>query len=370
MKIGVKTTDLVKSFGQLTVVDHFSLNVEEGQLVTLLGPSGCGKTTILRMIAGLLDPDEGEITIGGQEVFSRFHGVNVPAEKRDIGMVFQSYAIWPHYKVFENIAFPLKIRRAFSKAEIQEKVDNVLSLVKMQHLADRYPGELSGGQQQRVALARALVYSPWLLLLDEPLANLDAQVRESVRFEIKELQKKTKVTTIYVTHDQAEAMVLSDNVVVIENGILVQQGPPTEIYCSPKSKFVAGFIGMSNFISGEISKVEEGCPIVRIHGGKEVRCGELAATGLDLGEPVLLCIRPEDFELHLELPEEDGDVWKAKVKNVAFLGNIVMYWVEVAGNTLRVQGHPYFEIDRQGDDIFLSIRHDQIKLIKEPTFEK
>lgn len=366
MKTIVKAVDLVKSFGETAVVNHFDLNVEEGQLITLLGPSGCGKTTILRMIAGLLDPDGGEISIGDQLVFSRPQKLNIPVEKRGIGMVFQSYAIWPHYTVFGNVAFPLKIRRKFSKAEIRHKVNDVLSLLKMDHLADRFPGELSGGQQQRVALARALVYSPSLLLLDEPLANLDAQVRESVRFEVKKLQKQTKVTTIYVTHDQAEAMALSDNVVVIENGSLVQQGSPFDIYCNPKSKFVADFIGMSNFISGEVCEIEGECSAARICEGEEIRFSKMNGSKLNIGKPVLLCIRPEDFELHNERPEGEDNVWEAKVKEAAFLGNMVLYWVEMAGKTIRVQGHPYFEVGRQRKEIFLSVRNEQIKLINVP----
>jgi iron(III) transport system ATP-binding protein len=365
METTVKAVDLVKNYGKLTVVNHFDLSIEKGQLITLLGPSGCGKTTILRMIAGLIDPDNGDIIIEGQTVFSRSKNVNIPAEKRDIGMVFQSYAIWPHYTVFDNIAFPLKIRHKFNKTQIKEKVDNVLSLVKMEHLANRYPGELSGGQQQRVSLARALVYSPRLLLLDEPLANLDAQVRESVRFEIKELQRQTKVTTIYVTHDQAEAMVLSDNVMVMENGVLVQNGPPSEIYCNPKSKFVAGFIGMSNFIPGNVCRLEAGCPIVKLDIGEEVRCAKAPFGELKEGKPVLLCVRPEDFELHSQKPKTDGNIWKVKVKNTEFLGNIVLYWVEMGKNTLKVQGHPYFEMERNSEDIYLSVRHNQIKLIDE-----
>ena len=368
MKIMVSSVDLVKTFGDFTAVNHVSINVEEGQLVTFLGPSGSGKTTIMRMIAGLMEPDEGEITISDRVVFSRSQGINMLAEKRGIGMVFQSYAIWPHLTVFDNIAYPLKIRK-FSKSEIKQKVAEVLSLVKMGDLSSRYPGELSGGQQQRVALARALVYSPRLLLLDEPLANLDAKVREIVRFELKEVQRRTKVTTIYVTHDQSEAMVLSDKVIVMENGMVVQEGTPFEIYHKPQSKFVADFIGVSNCIPGVISRIEEGRPIVKTEEGGEITCSGLNSH-LDVDRQVLLCIRPEDFELHAERPEKRTNVLEAKIQRSAFLGNIVIYWVKVGDLTFKVQASPYFEVERQKDKIYLSLPDDRIKVIAVPKNEK
>jgi iron(III) transport system ATP-binding protein len=277
-------------------------------------------------------------------------------------MVFQSYAIWPHYTVFENVAYPLKIRK-FSKSDIKEKVEKVLSLVAMDHLSNRYPGELSGGQQQRVALARAVVYSPRLLLLDEPLANLDARVRESVRFEIKELQRHTKVTAIYVTHDQSEAMVLSDRILVIENGVLIQEGTASEIYCNPKSQFVASFIGTSNFITGEVTRIEENHMIVKTDDGYEINFSLSNRDKLEQGIRLLLCIRPEDFELHINRPKEEFNVFEAKIQKSAFLGNIVDYWVEMNGQNLRVQANPYFDRARQKDIIYLKIREEQIKIL-------
>ena len=361
MKIAVRGVGLVKTFGDVTAVDHANIELEEGELVTFLGPSGCGKTTLMRMLAGLSKPDEGEITIDDQVVFSCSQGINIPSEERDIGMVFQSYAIWPHYTVFKNIAYPLEIRK-FSRSEIKEKVTNILSMVRMEHLGNRYPGELSGGQQQRVALARSLVYAPRLLLLDEPLANLDALIRESVRFEIKELQRQTKVTTIYVTHDQAEAMALSDRIVVMEDGKLKQEGSPLEIYGNPKSKFVAAFIGMSNLIDGEVYRIEEDRMIVKSHEGNEIGC--LLGDGMFLGKRVLLCIRPEDFELHASRPKGVVNVLKAKIEKSAYLGNIVNYWVDVEGQTLRVQAHPGFDRQRKGDTIFLSIKEGEVKVIE------
>ncbi|MEW6409852.1 MAG: ABC transporter ATP-binding protein [Nitrospirota bacterium] len=363
MKIMVSAVDLVKSFGDFTAVNHISIDVEDGKLVTFLGPSGSGKTTTMRMIAGLLEPDQGEVIINEKTVFSRSQGINEPAEKRDIGMVFQSYAIWPHLTVYNNIAYPLRIRK-FSKSKITEKVDEILSLVHMEGLADRYPGELSGGQQQRVALARALVYSPRLLLLDEPLANLDAKVREIVRFELKEIQRRTGVTTIYVTHDQSEAMVLSDKVIVMESGAVVQEGTPFEIYHKPQSKFVADFIGVSNFIPGVISRIDEGCRIVETEEGEEVVCSGLNSHLVGLGSRVLLCIRPEDFELYTERPGKVVNILEGKIQRSAFLGNVINYWVKVGDLTLRVQANPYFEVERKKDRIFLSLREDRIKMIE------
>lgn len=363
MEIMVRAVDLVKTFGDFTAVNHMTINVEAGKLVTFLGPSGSGKTTMMRMIAGLLEPDKGEITIDKRIVYSRQQGINVPAEKRDIGMVFQSYAIWPHLTVFNNVAYPLKIRK-FSKEKIKEKVEEALSLVKMEHLSDRYPGELSGGQQQRVALSRALVYSPHLLLLDEPLANLDAKVRETVRFELKEVQRRTKATTIYVTHDQAEAMVLSDRVIVMENGMVVQEGTPLEIYHKPQSKFVADFIGTSNFIPGVVDRIDESYWIVRIEEGEEISCSGFNYHSITPGSPVLLCIRPEDFELHVERPEKRANVFESKIQRSAFLGNVIIYWVKIGDMTLRVQANPYFEVERKKDKVFLSLREDRIKVIE------
>ena len=247
----VRIEHVFKRFGDVTAVSDFDLTVKDGEFVSLLGPSGCGKTTSLRMIAGFERATEGEIYIGDHCVSSHIKNTFVPPEKRDIGMVFQSYAVWPHMTVTENVAYPLKIQKV-PKEERAARVAEMLKLVHLDEYGSRYPHQLSGGQQQRVALARALVMRPGLLLLDEPLSNLDAKLRESMRFEISSIQKELGITVIYVTHDQSEAMTMSDRVVVMSRGGIQQIGTPYEIYRNPANKMVADFIGLVNFVEGEV----------------------------------------------------------------------------------------------------------------------
>lgn len=247
----VRIEHVFKRFGDVTAVSDFDLTVKDGEFVSLLGPSGCGKTTSLRMIAGFERATEGEIYIGDHCVSSHIKNSFVPPEKRDIGMVFQSYAVWPHMTVTENVAYPLKIQKV-PKEERAARVAEMLKLVHLDEYGSRYPHQLSGGQQQRVALARALVMRPGLLLLDEPLSNLDAKLRESMRFEISSIQKELGITVIYVTHDQSEAMTMSDRVVVMSRGVIQQIGTPYEIYRNPANKMVADFIGLVNFVEGEV----------------------------------------------------------------------------------------------------------------------
>lgn len=247
----VRIEHVFKRFGDITAVSDFDLTVKDGEFVSLLGPSGCGKTTSLRMIAGFERATEGEIYIGDHCVSSHIKNTFVPPEKRDIGMVFQSYAVWPHMTVTENVAYPLKIQKV-PKEERAARVAEMLKLVHLDEYGSRYPHQLSGGQQQRVALARALVMRPGLLLLDEPLSNLDAKLRESMRFEISSIQKELGITVIYVTHDQSEAMTMSDRVVVMSRGVIQQIGTPYEIYRNPANKMVADFIGLVNFVEGEV----------------------------------------------------------------------------------------------------------------------
>lgn len=247
----VRIEHVFKRFGDVTAVSDFDLTVKDGEFVSLLGPSGCGKTTSLRMIAGFERATEGEIYIGDYCVSSHIKNTFVPPEKRDIGMVFQSYAVWPHMTVTENVAYPLKIQKV-PKEERAARVAEMLKLVHLDEYGSRYPHQLSGGQQQRVALARALVMRPGLLLLDEPLSNLDAKLRESMRFEISSIQKELGITVIYVTHDQSEAMTMSDRVVVMSRGVIQQIGTPYEIYRNPANKMVADFIGLVNFVEGEV----------------------------------------------------------------------------------------------------------------------
>ena len=250
----VRIEHVFKRFGPVTAVNDFNLTVEDGEFVSILGPSGCGKTTSLRMIAGFEKATEGEIYIGDHCVSSSSQNKFVPPENRDIGMVFQSYAVWPHMTVVENVAYPLKIQKV-PKEERLKRVNEMLELVHLGEYGHRYPHQLSGGQQQRVALARALVAQPGLLLLDEPLSNLDAKLRESMRFEILSIQKALGITVVYVTHDQGEAMAMSDRVVVMSKGVVQQIGAPHEIYTNPANKMVADFIGLVNFMQDRKSVV-------------------------------------------------------------------------------------------------------------------
>ena len=246
----IKIEHVTKRFGENTVLNDFSATIEDGTFVTLLGPSGCGKTTMLRMIAGFERPDEGRICIGdvtvsGEDVF-------VSPENREIGMVFQSYAVWPHMSVYDNVAYPLKLKK-LPRDKIRQKVYETLDMVHMSEYDKRMPSELSGGQQQRVALGRALVSQPAVLLLDEPLSNLDAKLREDMRFEIKDIQQRLNMTVVYVTHDQSEAMTMSDIVYVINNGVIEQSGRPVDLFRSPNHGFVEGFLGKMQFFTGEAS---------------------------------------------------------------------------------------------------------------------
>ena len=244
----IKLKHVTKRFGDNTILKDFSADFEDGKFVTLLGPSGCGKTTMLRMIAGFEKPSSGEILIDDMTVSGE--GVFVPPERREIGMVFQSYAVWPHMNVFENVAYPLKIRK-MNKNEIRNRVEETLKIVHMEEYAGRMPSELSGGQQQRVALGRALAAEPKVLLLDEPLSNLDARLREDMRFEIKDIQQRLKMTVVYVTHDQGEEMTMSDVLYVINDGVTEQSGRPIDIFRDPAKGFVENFIGRVNIFSGE-----------------------------------------------------------------------------------------------------------------------
>jgi len=305
----VAIRNLYKSYDDNLVVNNFTLEIEDGEFITFLGPSGCGKTTNLRMIAGFIKPSSGEICIGKQVVTNPEKNIYIPPEERQLGMVFQSYAIWPHMNVFDNIAYPLKIRKV-TKNEIQKRVEAILYLVKMRELIYRFPHELSGGQQQRVALARALIIKPEVLLLDEPLSNLDAKLREEMRIELKELQRETGVTIIFVTHDQMEAMVLSDRIVVMEKGIVHQIDTPENIYQRPSDYFVADFIGVANFI--ELKDIPEEADRIR-SGGKIV-------------------VRPED----IEIVSERGK-YTAIVKQKLYIGDSFFYVIDFGGILLKAK---------------------------------
>jgi len=248
----IEISDLVIRYGEATAVNGVSFTVGQGEHLTLLGPSGCGKTTTLRAIAGLEQPASGSITIDGRSMFDGAKRINVPTEDRGVSMVFQSYAVWPHMTVFDNVAYGLRVRKQ-DKGEIKANVERALDLVQMRHLADRGASKLSGGQQQRVALARAVAFSPTVVLFDEPLSNLDAKLRAEMRVELRELQRRLGITAVYVTHDQEEALAISDRVVVMNVGVIEQIGTPEEIYNRPKSHFVADFVGSANIIKGKLT---------------------------------------------------------------------------------------------------------------------
>src|ERR1051325_2004807 len=265
----IHVDSLVKQFGEQRALDDVSFHVEDGELFTLLGPSGCGKSTTLMSIAGFQTPEEGRVAVGGDVFFDAARRVSVPAERRNLGIVFQSYAVWPHMTVFANLAFPLKVRKT-KRGEIRARVLEVLELVEMAQYADRYPPQPPGGQQQRVALARALVYSPSLLLLDEPFSNLDAKLRERARAWVKELQHRLGLTTVFVTHDQDEALSMSDRVAVMSAGEVQQIGTPEDVYRRPTNRFVAEFVGRVNLVSGQVAAWERGRVAVELDGGRKL----------------------------------------------------------------------------------------------------
>lgn len=316
----VRIEHVFKRFGDVTAVNDFDLTVKDGEFVSLLGPSGCGKTTSLRMIAGFERATEGEIYIGEHCVSSSTKNTFVPPEKRDIGMVFQSYAVWPHMTVKENVAYPLKIQKV-PKDERMARVDEMLKLVHLDQYGERYPHQLSGGQQQRVALARALVMRPGLLLLDEPLSNLDAKLRESMRFEISSIQKELGITVIYVTHDQSEAMTMSDRVVVMSNGVIQQIGTPYEIYRNPANKMVADFIGLVNFVEGEVQGDR-----VYISGTDVSFPNPTGITG-----SATIAVRPENITM-----SRSGGPIEGTLVHRFYLGDAVDYRVQCKHHVIRV----------------------------------
>ncbi len=322
----VELRGLTKRFGSLAVVDNVGLRIDHGQLVCLLGPSGCGKTTTLRLIAGFLEPSEGEIHVGDRVVSSRAR--TLPPESRKMSMIFQSYALWPHMTVAENIVYGLRLRK-LDRDTIAKKLAAILATTKLEVLAQRYPGELSGGQQQRVALARALIVEPETLLLDEPLSNLDANLREEMRFEIRRLHDEYRYTTVYVTHDQSEAMTTADLIAVMNGGRIDQLGTPEDIYDRPQSEFVARFIGASNVISGtarDANHVTFAGATLQVVGAK-----------LDPGQKAIVAVRQHDIQLSTHAPPTPDNAVKAVVTRQVFLGASRDYMVETPdGATLRV----------------------------------
>ena len=346
----IEIKNLFKRFKKVVAVNHIRLEVKEGEILTLLGPSGCGKTTTLRCVAGLERPEEGDIVIDGKPMFSEGF---VQPSKRGIGMVFQNYAVWPHMKVFDNIVYGLRIQR-IPRQSVQERGGQVLELVGLTGLGERYPNQLSGGQQQRVALARALVRNPKVLLLDEPLSNLDAKLREKMRFEIKSLVRRMGLTSVYVTHDQAEAMVISDRIVVMDSGNVVQIGAPEEIYKKPANRFVADFIGTMNFMSGEVVQVlqDTDAVYVRTEFSEKMLCKTTDTTAIMPGKKVYASIRPEDVEVFMEPTQAKENLYKGTIVHKAYLGNFLNFFVSVNATMIRVQV-PYHVPQEEGQELYL-----------------
>jgi iron(III) transport system ATP-binding protein len=346
--------DVSRSFGDVVAVNHINLKVERGEFVTLLGPSGCGKTTTLRMVAGLEQNTSGRISIGERVVSDPGRGLFVPPDHRQLGMVFQSYAIWPHMTVFDNVAYPLKIRRR-RKSEIEERVRAALRLVEMEGFADRPAPALSGGQQQRVAIARALVFEPEVLLLDEPLSNLDARLRTQMGDEFRALQRRLGITSLYVTHDQEEAMALSDRVVVMQAGRILQVGAPEEIYQRPANRVVAAFFGSPNLLDARVT----GCV------QREERTFELGVVGANWtghclagepfrnDEPVLVLVRPENVRIGTN-GSSSPMAWSGRIKSSIFRGPRQSIVVETDGLALNIEA-PALMRARVDDEVQLSV---------------
>ena len=331
----ITLTDVTKSYGNVQVIQSFTGTFADGEFVTLLGPSGCGKTTMLRMIAGFEKPTSGEILIDDAVVSGR--GQFVPPNRRNIGMVFQSYAVWPHMDVFDNVAYPLKIQ-GLPRGEIKKRVFDILEAVHLTQYVKRLPNELSGGQQQRVALGRALVCNPRVLLLDEPLSNLDAKLRESMRFEIKDMQRRFGITVVYVTHDQTEAMAMSDRVIVFNKGAVQQMDTPTNIYRRPANQFVADFVGKINFIRGAASD-----------GRVDFPGGQWMAYGGERRGPVVVAVRPENMVMR-----RDRGVLKGTLAKAYYLGDTNDCRVRIGDADVRViaAGHTYGQIP-EGEELWL-----------------
>jgi iron(III) transport system ATP-binding protein len=348
----VELRGLSKRYGDTVAVEDVSLAIDHGQLVCLLGPSGCGKTTTLRLIAGFIEPSAGEIVVGDKILSSPKR--TVPPEGRNMSMIFQSYALWPHMTVAENVAYGLTLRK-LDKAAIAARLKAILSTARIEALADRYPGELSGGQQQRVSLARAMVVEPETLLLDEPLSNLDANLREEMRFEIRRLHDRYRYTTVYVTHDQAEAMTTADRIAVMNAGRIEQIGTPQEIYQAPRSTFVARFIGGANILSGQAADAMT----VMVNGSR------LAVSGRSLkaGETVPIAIRQHEIEIEANAPVGGGNVLEGTVGRAVFLGASRDYTVILPGGTeLRVTARAD-QVLAPGQKVWLSLPVDKCRAL-------
>jgi ABC-type Fe3+/spermidine/putrescine transport system ATPase subunit len=344
----VRLDNVTKSFGGAQVIKGVSLSIEKGEFVSLLGPSGCGKTTLLRMIAGLEEATGGSIHIGGTD------STRLPPERRDIAMVFQSYALLPHLTVLENVMFPLRMRKLGNRSEQRERAEAVLKLVQLSHLAQRRPRQLSGGQQQRVAVARAIVSSPQVLLLDEPLSNLDARLRESMQEELIQLHRQTGLTTVFVTHDQEEALSLSDRVVLLNAGRIEQEGGPNELYVAPRTRFAASFMGSTNLLDVELERNGEGARAL-LPDGQSFLLSEASRTS---GAATIM-VRQEDVRL---APASTESVATATLVTRIFLGSRTRYVLDLGGHMIRCLA-PADQLFDVGEKVAVLIHPDRIRVL-------
>ena len=343
---------------QIKALDNVDLNIPANRIFTLLGPSGCGKTTLLRCIVGLEMPDEGEIAIGDEVVWSGPKNIFVPPEKRGLSMVFQTYAIWPHMNVFDNVAYPLQTRN-MARDQIREKVEKTLKFVQLEGFENRPATKLSGGQQQRVALARALVPEPKVILFDEPLSNLDAKLREETRKELRSFLTRLQITAVYVTHDRIEALSLSDAMAVMKAGRIVEIGTPKQIYFDSDRKFVADFIGRANLIDGKVKAVEALDTIVDSVIGP-IACRK--KSGASPGSPLSVCVRPEFIRVAAAPPEEGPNIFRGKVESLVFVGEAYEGEIRVGETLLVTEVEPTAGIG-EGDEVYLSFDADKCTML-------
>ena len=355
----LKVKNLSKNFGKVKAVQEVSFEATEGKVLSLLGPSGCGKTTTLRCIAGFENPDRGEICLDDRKI------THISPERRGIGMVFQNYALWPHMTVYGNLAFGLQIRK-ISKDEITKKIKKVLGMVQLEGYENRYPRQMSGGQQQRIAMARALVFEPEIMLLDEPLSNLDAKLREEMRFQFTELQKSLGITAVYVTHDQAEALVISDKIVILNQGKIVQSGSPKEIYSNPKNKFVAGFIAVTSFISGSINSFaeEKKKVIVKTDDGLVIHGFN---NSFDIGQKVSVAMRMNVIKFIQDENKSDKNtvnIFKGKIIQSSYLGDIIDYKIKVGNWEVRTNSDAKYNF-KVGEEVTFYLSPEDIIVTRE-----
>ena len=359
----ISVRNLYKKFptgkGEFNAVNNTSFEESEGKFLSIVGPSGCGKTTTLRCIAGLEHPDRGEIEVNGNVVYSFTNNYFLPPHRRNIGMVFQSYAIWPHMNVFDNVAFPLKINRKVPKKKMIAQVEKALTLVQLERLKNRPATDLSGGQQQRLALARAIVGEPKLLLLDEPLSNLDTKLRIEMRRELKRVQKTLGITTVYVTHDQGEALSMADTMGVMNDGKIIQLDDPQKIYQHPANEFVADFIGSANLIPGTVAASERNGTISVV----ETPYGHImSSTSEKPGTRVYVSIKPEDIELSAHPSDGIFTDWTGTVGHVSFLGGFVDYQIDFDSISMKARLHPSNSFNK-GDIVYITFKTDRYSII-------